>query len=106
MQRAHVLRRLLVVGFALSGWLTLPHWAAACPFCSMQGSKTLTGEVQDAPMVLFGTLTNAKVDATGGFNDGTTDLNIEKVVKKHEILGDKKVLTLPRYLPAANKTDK
>src|SRR5271155_2891435 len=73
-------------------------WANACPFCSMQG-QTLTGDVGQASMVLYGTLKDARLN-----NDGTgaTDLHIEAVVKKHDILGDKKVLTLPRYVPPSD----
>src|SRR5262249_36246821 len=71
----------------------------------MQG-VTLTKDVSDAGMVLYGTLTNAKLDAGGDFGGGTTDLAIEAVVKDHEIRGDKKVLTLPKYVPPAEGKDK
>ncbi len=92
------LRRLLLLGIAVLalGYLSAP--APACPFCSMQG-QTLTADVNQASMVLFGTLTNAKLDPNGDLGGGSTDLVIEGVVKKHEILGDQKVLTLPRYVP-------
>ena len=40
--------------------------AMACPFCSMQG-QTLTGDVNQASMVVYGTLANAKLEADGGF---------------------------------------
>jgi hypothetical protein len=83
-----------LAGFVLA-LLAAP--AMACPFCSMQG-QTLTGEVNQASMVLFGTLTNAKLNPAG-FEQGTTDLQIDAVIKKHEILGDKKVVVLPRYVP-------
>jgi len=73
--------------------------APACPFCTMSG-QTLTDDVNQASMVLYGTLTNAKIDPSGDFGSGTTDLVIHSVVKKHEILGDKKVITLPRYVPS------
>jgi hypothetical protein len=76
----------------------------ACPFCSMQG-QTLTGEVNQASMVLFGTLTNAKLNADG-FDQGSTDLQIETVIKKNDILGDKKVVVLPRYVPTDKTTNK
>ena len=69
--------------------------AAACPFCNMDG-KTLTGEVKDATMVLFGELTNA--DAV----KDTTDIVIDSVVKKPEkaaLLGDGKKLTLRGFHP-------
>jgi hypothetical protein len=92
------LRRLLLVGTAV---LALAYFTApvpACPFCSMQGT-TLTQDVNQASMVLFGTLANAKLDPNGDFGGGSTDLVIEGIIKKHEILGDQKVLTLPRYVP-------
>jgi hypothetical protein len=74
----------------------------ACPFCTMQG-QTLTGEVKQASMVLYGTLTNGKPDLND-FGGGSTDLVIESVVKKDPILGNKKVLTLPRYVPDDKKS--
>jgi len=76
----------------------------ACPFCTMQG-QTLTNEVGQASMVLYGTLQNAQLGAKGDFGEGTTDLVIEAVIKKHEILGDKKVITLPRYVPADKNSE-
>jgi hypothetical protein len=72
----------------------------------MQG-QTLTSDVNQASMVLFGTLNNAKLNlAAGGFEQGSTDLQIEAVIKKHDILGDKKVITLPRYVPTDKNTSK
>jgi hypothetical protein len=73
----------------------------------MQG-QTLTGEVANASMVLYGTLANARLDAggAGGFGQGSTDLRIDSVIKSHEILGNRKVITLPRYVPATNQNDK
>jgi hypothetical protein len=92
------LRRFLVLGIALLPWASHATLARCCPFCSMQG-QTLIGDVNQASMVLYGTFTNAKLDAGGDLGQGTTDLIIEAVIKKHEVLGDKKVLTLPRYVP-------
>jgi hypothetical protein len=68
--------------------------SGACPFCSMQG-QTLTGEVSQASMVLFGKLTNGKEQANG---EGTTDLQVEFVVKDHDIRAGKKTVTLERYI--------
>jgi hypothetical protein len=70
----------------------------------MQG-QTLTGDVSQASMVLFGTLTNAKLDPNA-FGQGTTDLRVEAVIKKHEILGQQKTVTLPRYVPTDNTNSK
>jgi hypothetical protein len=78
---------------------------AACPFCGGQG-QTLTGELADASLVVFGTLENAKADQNNEFGNGTTDLRIEAIVKDHEIRGGKKLITLPRFLPRQDKDEK
>jgi hypothetical protein len=92
---------LLILVVAL---LAAPPTTCGCPFCSMQG-QTLTGEVNQASMVLFGTLANAKLNPAG-FESGSTDLQIDAVIKKHEILGDKKVIVLPRYVPTDKNMSK
>ncbi len=91
-------RRLLLLCTALLGWAWFASGASACPFCTMQG-QTLTQEVGQASMVLYGSLENAKPSTSGDFNGGTTDLVLDAVVKKHDWLGDKKVVTLNRYVP-------
>ena len=48
-----------LAGVALLAALAAP--VLACPFCGMQG-QTLTGEVNEATLVIFGTLTNPKLD--------------------------------------------
>lgn len=75
--------------------------AQACPFCTMQG-QTLSDDAKQAGMVLFGTLGNARL-SSGQNNQGSTDLAIESVIKNHEFLGKRKVITLPRYLPVQDK---
>ncbi len=94
------LRRLLALAIASFVCFCLPAAVTACPFCSMQG-QTLIGDVNQASMVLYGSFANAKLDASG--DGGTTDLEIDAVIKKHDILGDKKVLNLPRYVPPTDK---
>lgn len=71
---------------------------SACPFCTMQG-QTLTGDVNAASLVLYGTLKNAKLLPGGDGLQGTTELEIDDVIKDHEIRGGKKLLVLPRYVP-------
>ncbi len=83
------------------GFLLLPA-AVACPFCSTQG-QTLTGEVNQAAMVLYGTLSNGKIDPSVEFGQGTTDLEISAVIKSHEIIAGKKTVVLPRYVPTLEK---
>jgi hypothetical protein len=99
-------RRFAVVFTAVLAiaWLLPLAPAKSCPFCSMQG-QTLVGDVNQASMVLYGTFTNAKLDAGGDAGQGTTDLAIEAVIKKHEILANQKTITLPRYVPT-NKDSK
>jgi hypothetical protein len=87
-------RRLLSLTIALPALALLISFAPACPFCGMQG-PTLTGEVAQAKLVLYGQLTNAKEQANG---DGTTDLIVENVIK-NELAGKKDD-------PIHNKTDK
>ena len=50
------------LGIACLEILNLPSPSTACPFCSPAG-QTLTREVDQASMVLFGTLVNAKLNA-------------------------------------------
>lgn len=87
-----------VLGIVLGGIASL----SACPFCPSAG-QTLTGEVNQANMIIFGTLSNAKRDPNE-FGKGTTEMTIEIVVKNHEYLKDKKVVTLPRYVPPDPKS--
>jgi hypothetical protein len=89
------------LAFAFFGSLFAPS-AAACPFCSTQG-QTLSGEVNQANLIVYGTLSNAKRDPNE-FGKGTTEMNIEIVVKDHEFLKGKKTLTLPRYVPPDPKS--
>ena len=74
--------------------------AAACPFCSSQG-QTLSGEVQQADLIVLGKLGKAVQDPTDPTR-GTTDLTITAVVKPHPYLSGKTVLKLPKYLPKAD----
>jgi hypothetical protein len=87
---------LLILGSL--AWVGFTPPAGACPFCGEKG-PTLIGDFKQAGMVLFGRFTNAKLSPEGDFAGGSTDFVIEKVLKPHAILGKKKVLTLPRYVP-------
>ncbi|MCS7016015.1 MAG: hypothetical protein NZM42_07865 [Gemmatales bacterium] len=90
-------------GIALSMILLTIPAVHACPFCSAQG-VTLAKELEQSSFVVHGKLINARLlnvqDGTG-----TTDLVIEAVIKPHEYLKDKKIITLPRYVPTGNQDD-
>src|SRR6266568_5124849 len=77
---------------ALAFLIGTSHQVLACDFCAMQ-DRTLTKQVNESSLVLFGTLTNDPK------KEDSTDVDIETVVKNHEIVGDKKVVTLARYIP-------
>jgi hypothetical protein len=94
--------RLLAALFVLTA-LAVP--VSACPFCGGQG-KTLTGEVGEASLVVYGALENARQDPNSETGQGTTDLKIEEIVKDHEVRGGKMVITLPRYLPSQDKNER
>jgi hypothetical protein len=95
---AGTLRRLLLPCTALVALAVLASAASACPFCTMQG-QTLTQEVGQASMVLYGSLGKAEQAATGDFNGGTTELIIDAVIKDHEWRAGKKTILLNRYVP-------
>jgi hypothetical protein len=81
--------RCLLLACLACTFLAVP--APACPFCTMQG-KTLTGEVEQASMVLYGKLTNPNLEKE------TTDLVIEAVIKDHKFRAGRTRLTLKRYV--------
>jgi len=97
----------LLIAFLACVLLVSP--GGACPFCGMQG-QTLTGEVGQAKLVLYGQLTNAKEQNNG---DGTTDLVVETAIK-NELQGKEgdpladgnKTVRLERFLPPQPESDK
>lgn len=76
--------------------------AIACSLCpGLAGNRTTVREDAGiAKLVLFGSLANARIAADG---TGATDLQIETILKKDPILGERKTLTLPRYVPVDAK---
>lgn len=102
-------RRLFPLAIAILALLLLMAPGGACPFCGMQG-PTLTGEVAQAKLVLYGRLTNAKEQNNG---DGTTDLVVENVIKNElagkkddPLAGNNKTIRLDKYLQAVGAAEK
>jgi hypothetical protein len=81
--------------------------AYSCPFCTPTGT-TLTGEVAQADFILYGSLSNPQRDPNDptAFNKGTTDMTIDLVIKSHDMVKDKKKITIPRYVPPDGKNYK
>src|SRR5438874_11731634 len=93
---AMTFRRLIPIAAALLVGPAAPR-LAACPACSPQG-QTLASEIAQADFILYGTLKNPQ-PGPGGFNQGTTDLDIDLVIKPHDLVRGKKTITIPRYIP-------
>jgi hypothetical protein len=85
-----------LVAFLAAAALAVP--AAACPFCSMQGT-TLTGELGQASLVFYGRLANADTDKD------TTDLVVDAALKAPADLDPSKPVKLARAIPTP-KDDK
>jgi hypothetical protein len=97
-------RRLTAAGVVAA--LAVPlvaHVARACSLCGGALNKqTWRQEAAQAKLVLYGTLANPRLaDARGG--TAGTDLQIESVIKSHPFLGERKIVTLPRWLPVEPK---
>jgi hypothetical protein len=86
-----LMRRVFPGLAALLVLAVLANGGTCCPFCTMQG-KTLTGDVSEASMVLYGKLSNANEKAN------TTDIQIEVIVKDNPVRGNRKHLTLSRFV--------
>ncbi|AMV24745.1 hypothetical protein VT84_10140 [Gemmata sp. SH-PL17] len=95
-----LLRCLVPTALAAVVCLSFTPPAAACPGCGPPSGQTLTNEVAQADFILYGTLSNAKPDPKDpGSTKGTTDITIDSVVKEHALVKDKKVFTIPRFVP-------
>src|SRR5487761_2471313 len=97
------LQRILPIIIAFPALVLLASAGDACPFCGMQG-PTLTGEVGQAKLVLYGNLANADAKANNG--DGATDLIVETIIKNElkgkkddPLAGDNKTVRLDHFLP-------
>jgi hypothetical protein len=88
---------LLVLGVTALLAVPAPLWS--CPFCNVEG-KTLTQEVDQASMVLYGKLTNANE------KNETTDIVVEQVIKDSPTRGARKTVTLARYIETDDVTSK
>jgi len=85
---------LVLLGLTLLAGLTPLAWA--CPFCTEGGGKTLIQEFQSFPVMIVGSLRNAKL------KQDQTELVVETVFKGEEFLKGEKTILLPRYLPEQN----
>jgi hypothetical protein len=99
-------RRLIRLGVALLGLLALSFPVNAtwcCPFCANSGPSFtgVSGELNQARMVLYGSLVTRMATNEGDNPREVTDLHIDAVIKDHPILAGRKVLPLPKSFPGA-----
>jgi hypothetical protein len=74
---------------------------SACSLCaSLQDQKTFREDAALSKVILYGTITSSKLNAGGG---GASEFTITAKIKTDPLVGDKKALTLPRYLPTDEK---
>ena len=76
---------------------TLAAGTQACPFCDGEKGPTLVLQIEEAQMVLYGHFEKARTTNTG-LDQGETDFVIENVLKSHDLVKGKKMITLPRYV--------
>jgi len=75
----------------------------ACPFCNSQG-QTLSGEVAQADMILLVKVKSAKQDPDDlALTKGSTEMQIESIIKPHDYITGRTTLTIPRYVPVGPK---
>src|SRR5262245_40688546 len=102
------MKRLLLVALGLAALTTLPCPAPACSLCGGMASKqTFRREMEEAKVVLYGTLANPRFDNSPGAapGSGLTDLLVARVLKSDPAVGEVKSLTLSRYLPVLDPKD-
>lgn len=75
--------------------------ARACSLCGgdLMSRPTFRQEAASAQVLVYGTLTNPRLDPNSVVGGGQTDLIVEQVIKSDPILTGKKTITIPRYLP-------
>lgn len=98
------LRHSFVAGLAILASLTGGSSAFACPFCSNMG-KTLAENINEAAVVVYAELSNAR-QIPGDDPDRpaeATDMTVLRIIKNNPALANRKQITLPRFIAAAEK---
>src|SRR5262245_7489487 len=97
------------ISFALISALLFasPSPAPACSICGgdFRTRPTLRQQASSAAIVVFGSLSNAKLDTDPASGGGTTELKIAQVLKSTERLAAGSTIRIPRYLPSDDKRE-
>src|SRR5262245_11834695 len=85
------------IGCAVLALVAVLPPALPCSICGSIGDqKTFRQDAGDSKLILFGTLDKSTPNAGG---TGSTEFTLAKAIKSDPILGDKKTLEIPRYIP-------
>jgi hypothetical protein len=96
-----MVRRMIVVT-AISIWAFAGATVAACSLCSGGANRaSLREDFASAKLVLYGALANPRINADGV---GSTELQIETVLKNDPALANRKTLNIARYVPVDPKS--
>jgi len=89
--------------------LFVPHAITACSLCNplLKNQDTLGEEMERAKLVLFGRATASTLSTQAGATpgSGTTQFQIDRILKDDPFLVNKKTLLLERYVPVLNAKD-
>jgi hypothetical protein len=89
----------LAAGVAFS----LPHPSPACSLCdsSFRTQTTVRQELETAKAVLYGTITNPQFNKKPGSppGSGTTEFQVQRIIKNDPVLAGRNKLEIPKYLP-------
>jgi hypothetical protein len=87
-----------VPGMVALLWLVQPGYT--CSLCGFRLAPTFRQEANqpNSRMILFGTLANPELKGT----EGKTDLNITQVLRSDPWLKNRKVISIPRYVPVTD----
>lgn len=93
----------LIPGFLFLLLVALPCPAPACSLCAgIELKLTLRQEAAQAKLILFGPISNPRLNAG---TTGATDLTIDAVLKHDPFIANKKAVELPQYLPVSDPKD-
>jgi hypothetical protein len=91
----------IAAAVALAGMLGGQSPALACVLCggAAQNRQTLRQDLQQAKLVVCGSIANPRFLAQGPPGSGVTDLHVTRVLKDQPALVAPKVIEVPRYIP-------
>jgi hypothetical protein len=92
---------LSILALALVGFLGGRSPALACALCggAAQNRQTLRQDLEQAKLVVCGSVANPRFLAQGPPGSGVTDFRVTRVLKEEPSIAAPKLIELPRYIP-------